>query len=115
MKSVSESEILHKTVYREARRLAELSPQMTAFKNECENALLASYMEEKFDQKNVETIVQDYTQARLKDCLLKVDFAQAMRSPNGHIYLKVLRENILDELKLAESATVDEFVWTKQP
>lgn len=88
---------------------------MTEFKNDCENALLALYMEEKFDQKRTESIVQDYTQARLKDCMLKVDFAKAMRSPNGHIYLKVLRENILDELKLVESAKVDEFEWTKKP
>ena len=36
-----------------------------------------------------------------------------MRSPNAHIYLKVLRENILDELKLAESAKRSEFEWTK--
>ena len=87
---------------------------MTAFKNDCENVLISLYMEEKFDQRRVEAIVQDYTQARLKDCLLNVDFAKAMRSPNGHIYLKVLRENILDELKLTESATVDEFDWMKQ-
>jgi len=44
---------------------------------------------------------------------MKPEFAKAVRTTNGHIYLKVLRENILDELKLAESAKVDEFNWAK--
>jgi len=59
--------------------------------------------------------VQAYTQARLKDCLLKTDFAKVMRSPNAHIYLKILRENIMDELKLTQSATTGEFDWHKTP
>lgn len=29
--------------------------------------------------------------------------------------MKVLRENIIDELKLTESATVEEFEWKKTP
>jgi hypothetical protein len=58
-------------------------------------------------------LVQNYTQARLKDCLLKPDFAKAVKTANGHIYLKVLRENILDELKLAESVKIEEFDWMK--
>jgi len=49
VKQASESEMLQQATYREARRLAELSPQMSTVKNLYENALLQEYMEEKFD------------------------------------------------------------------
>ena len=39
---------------------------------------------------------------------MKQDFAVAMKSPNAHIYMEMLRENIMSELKLSESASVDE-------
>lgn len=43
--------------------------------------------------------------------MLKQDFAVALRSSNAHIYLEMLRENVMAELKLSEPATVDEFAW----
>ena len=49
VKQASESEMLQQTIYREARRLTELSPQMSTAKNLHENRLLQEYMEEKFD------------------------------------------------------------------
>ena len=41
---------MQKTVFREARRLAELSPQMTALKNDIENQLMALYMKENLNR-----------------------------------------------------------------
>jgi hypothetical protein len=43
--------------------------------------------------------------------MLKQDFAVALRSPNAHIYLEMLRESVMADLKLTEPATVDEFAW----
>ena len=43
--------------------------------------------------------------------MLKQDFAVALRSSNAHIYLEMLRESVMGELKLSEPATVDEFAW----
>ena len=109
--TMSKSELAQKAVYREARRLTELTPEMTGLKNMYESTLLREYMAENFDQQKVEGLVQAYTQARLKDCMLKQDFAVALRSPNAHIYLELLRESVMAELKLSEPATVDEFAW----
>ena len=68
-----------------------------------------------FDQKKVEGLIHDYTQARMKECTLKEDFAKVLKTQNGHVYIKVLRERILEELKLTEITTIDEFEWFKMP
>lgn len=47
--------------------------------------------------------------------MLKPDFATALRSPNANIYLKMLKENVMSELKLNESASIAEFEWEKLP
>ena len=84
-------------------------------KNFYENQLMKEYTEEKFDQERVEHLIREYTQARLKDCMLKPKFATALKSPNAHIYLKMLQENVMNELKLNESASIGEFSWEKLP
>lgn len=35
-------------------------------------------------------------------------FREKLKSNNGHIYMKVLRENIADELKLTEPVQVED-------
>ena len=55
-------------------------------------------------QDRIENLVQDYIQMRLNDCLLKKDFAKAVKTGNSHIYLKVLRERVFEELKLTEDS-----------
>ncbi len=81
-------------------RLTSLGPEMKAFKNLYENSLLKEYMKVDYDQTKVDNLIQEYTQARLKACALNVDFAKATQSQNGHIYLKTLREAIMEELNL---------------
>ena len=39
------------------------------------------------------------------------EFAKAVKSDNSHIYMGVLKENIMDELKLNSSATITEMKW----
>jgi len=74
---------------------------------------MIEYTRDDLDQKKVQNLIQGYTEARMKECQLNPDFAQGLQSPNGTIYLKVLRESIANELKLAESTTLDEFSWTR--
>jgi hypothetical protein len=38
----------------------------------------------------------------MKSCLLKTEFAKQMKTDNAHIFLKVLREQIIDELGLSK-------------
>jgi len=35
-----------------------------------------------------------------------------MKSANAHIYTKVLRERVMEELRMDEEAKLDEFNWT---
>ena len=51
--------------------------------------------------------------ARIKGLMVKPEFAQALKSPNGHIYMKVLRERVLTELNFADGVTSDELDWRK--
>jgi hypothetical protein len=73
---------------------------------------LAEYTSPDYDVKKVEALIEEYTYARLKDCQLRPDFAVAMKSANAHIYSKVLRERVMEELRMDEEAKLDEFDWT---
>ncbi len=51
---------------------------------------------------------------RLQDCLLNEQFAKEVKTGNnGHIFLKVLREQIADELKISEPAEASDFSFMK--
>ena len=52
-------------------------------------------------------------QARIKALMIKPAFAQALQSPNGHIYMKVLRERVLDELNFKDGMSKDEMEFHK--
>lgn len=106
--STTESDTL-KIIYQEARNATALTPEMDALKNLYENKLLREYTKEKYDPKVIEGLVQDYMTARMKDCSMKLDFSEALNSKNSHIYMKTLRERIMDELKLDEGTSIDEF------
>ena len=52
---------IQQEVYRNARQAIELSAEMEDLKNWHENALLSEYTKDKLNEKNIETIVSDYT------------------------------------------------------
>jgi len=58
--------------------------------------------------------VQEYTQARIKECMLKPEFGAALKTSDAHLYMQMLREQIVDELKLSHSGTVKDFMWPDQ-
>lgn len=84
--NLSPADAIKRQVYRDARELTALSREMAALKNYYENELLQEYAAEGFDQQKVEDLVQEYTNARIKELVLKPKFAKALKSPNGHIY-----------------------------
>lgn len=72
------------------------------------------YQKSDLNKEKVESIVSDYMQMRLNDCLLSNEFAHAMKTDNANLFVKVLRERIFEELKLTEEAQVNEELdWTK--
>lgn len=111
--SMGLSEAAKRQVYRDARELTRLTRETTATKNYYENKLIQEYTEEDFDQQRVEDLVQEYTNARIKDLMLKPKFAKAVQSAHGHLYLKVLRERVLEELNFGDGALDDELDWSK--
>lgn len=50
-------------------------------------------------------------QARFNDCMLKKEFSEAMKTDNKHIYLKVLRQRVIEEMKLSETMEINEMGW----
>lgn len=75
---------------------------MIATKNLYENKLLQNLLQSDAEDSETNEIVEAYTQLRLKSCLLNSEFAQQMKTDNAHIYLKVLREQVIDELGLSK-------------
>lgn len=51
-------------------------------------------------------IIGDYTDMRLKHCMLQPDFQAKMHSKYGFLYMKMLRERVIDELKLTKDADI---------
>lgn len=74
---------------------------------------MAAYSHYEFDQDKVQSLIQRYTDLRLRDSLLSDSFSSRIRSNNGHIYLKMLRENIAEELKLTEGSQVSDLAFDK--
>lgn len=61
---------------------------------------------ETMDTKQIEEPIEMYMRLRLKECMLKQGFQQKIKGQNGHIYLKALREKVLEELKLDKEAHI---------
>jgi hypothetical protein len=78
--------------------------------NGTENALLQEYSRGELQEGQVETIVNKYAQIRINDAMLKPSFARGVQSENRELYTKLLREAIVDELKLTSSLTQRELL-----
>lgn len=53
-------------------------------------------------------MIKKYTEMRINDCMLRAGFREKVNSDNGHIYVKVLKEQIVDELKLTSEPKIQE-------
>jgi len=54
-------------------------------------------------------VIDEYTNIRFKACMTRGDFAEKVReSDNGHIYYKVLRERVVDELGLTSEPEAED-------
>lgn len=56
-------------------------------------------------------MVSDWASLRLNACMLNPEFVKKVKcTENGAIYLKTLREQIIDDLKLGEAPDVYDFM-----
>ena len=103
---------LYKSVIRNARRHAELPLTMTSHKNLYENKLLALMAAPEYSEENVSALIEEYTQLRLRGCMVNGEFAQRVKgSADGHLYMKVLRENIMKELNLTNEGVLSDLAY----
>lgn len=101
-------------VLRDAKRLTQLTPEGTFLKNFFENEVMMLYSSPEFDQAKVEHTIQQYTELRLKECMLKPEFEKSVKTGNnGHYYLKMLKEQIADELSISQPAKASDFLASK--
>ena len=61
----------------------------------------------------MQELIKEYTQHRLKECLLNPEFAKEVKGNNGHIFTKMLKEQVNNELKLSSAAKLSDFAFTK--
>jgi len=60
-------------------------------------------------EESQQSIIDEYMTLRFKTCMLNSDFAEQVRSSdNGHIFLKVLRERVVDELGLTREPELED-------
>jgi major membrane immunogen (membrane-anchored lipoprotein) len=84
---------------------------MTATKNLFENKLLQQFLEVESQDLKINEIIEDYTQLRIKSCLLNSDFARQIKTDNAHIFFKVLREQVIDELGLSKPPQITDVAF----
>lgn len=114
VENIEKAQFDYEQVLRDARRLTQMRPEFVYTKNQYENQIMRGYAEPQFDQANIESLIQKYTELRLKECLLNAEFNDRVKTGNnGHIYLKVLKESIADELSISAPAKVSDFMFEK--
>jgi len=63
-------------------------------------------------QESQQKVIDEYMSLRLKTCMLNASFANSVKNTeNGHIYLKTLRERVLDELKLTAEVEFEDMTF----
>lgn len=109
----SEANKLQEIVYAEAMKAAEFSPELAQVRNQYENDLLKEYTRSSLIPTNIDGLIKEYMNIRLKECMVRPAFARGLKSAHANVYMRILRENIIDELKLTDSAKKDDFVYEK--
>jgi len=103
-----------KNVIRDARALTDLPDDFTQYKNFTENLLLKEMMNPNSTDESVGKHVEDYMQQRLKMSMVNSGFSRHVKdTKNGHVYLKVLRERVLEELGLTKEAGYKDLSYVK--
>ncbi len=93
-------------IYREAKDICELPQLMVPTKNLYENQVLMTMIESDFKEdvlKKINETIEAYFNLRLNGMMLNKAWADAVNKDYGHLYLKVLREKVVEELGLGES------------
>ena len=87
---------------------------MEQYKNYYENKLLTAMMQQGADevvQEAQNEIINEYMSLRFKTCMMNGDFSEQVRSSdNGHLFLKVLRERVVDELGLTSEPKLQDMM-----
>ena len=92
--------------------MTKLQDDMEQYRNYYENNLLKAMMQPGNTEESEKTIIEEYTNMRFKTCMLNSQFADKVRnSDNGHLYLKMLKERVVDELGLTEEADVEKMLF----
>ena len=89
---------------------------MEQYKNFYENQLLEAMMKSESSDSKLEDaqqkVIDDYMTIRFKTCMMNSSFAKKVKSPeNGHVYLKVLQERIVDELGLTRAPELEDLQY----
>ena len=97
----------------ELRKVLNDAAEVTAFpldldqvKALYENKFLGALTSPDYFEQDAQQIIGDYTDMRLKHCMLQPDFQAKMHSKYGFLYMKMLRERVLDELKITKDAEI---------
>lgn len=82
--------------------------QMETTKNLYEHKILLQMMEPEFDEADCKRTIEEYMNLRYQHCMLNKHFSEGVKSDNGHIFMKMLREEVIGELNLLNEPEASE-------
>lgn len=59
-------------------------------------------------EKEAQPIISEYTDIRMQHCMLQPGFQRRVNSKYGFLYVKMLRERVMDELKITQESAIDD-------
>jgi len=71
-----------------------------------ENKFLVALVSPDHFESQAQSIINEYTDMRLKQCMLQPAFQTKMKSQYGFLYMKMLRERVMDELKITKESEI---------
>lgn len=98
----------------DAIKLTSLPDEMSYIKEMYRSRLINAYTSTDVGDDEIEAFVRDYSDIRFNSLRLNTKFMEAVRGPHATYYLRILREQIADELELSKEATqFKELEWEK--
>lgn len=84
---------------------------METTKNLYEHKILLAMMEPEYNEGDCHRTIEEYMNIRFQHSMLNKAFAEGVRSDNGHIFMKVLREQVITELGLNQDTQGSELKY----
>ena len=90
-----------------AYNMVKVKSELEHIKEKYRSELLNAYTNSSFSDLDIAEIINEYTELRFKDLMMDDKFREAINGPHKTYYLRVLREEIAEDLDIHEAFETD--------